>query len=258
MSKIALITGASRGIGLALSHLHAQAWHDLVLVARNKQKLSSIAEKFQKIYNITVHVIVEDLTDMVSVRNVYSICKDQSLHIDFLVNNAWFWWYGNFVDRSRDDDCAMIDLNIKALTFLTHLFLPDMISSWSWKILQVASTAGMVPWPLQAVYHATKAYVLSLSQAIAKELEWTWVTMTALCPWPVATWFAQTANLEDSAIFQQAVSPDTVAKDGYDAMMKGKLLVISWLPTYYKILLGIMPLLPRSYVLNEAKKAIKK
>jgi len=258
MKHTACITWASRGIWLELAHLHAQAGHNVVLVARSSKDLEALAKKLTSTYNIQAHICVCDLTQDNGPEQVYTFCKEHNLHIDYLINNAWFGGYGAFAERSWEDDHGMINLNIVALTQLTHLFLPDMLEKKSWHILQVASTAGMVPGPFQAVYHATKAYVLSLSQAIAKEIEDTWVTMTALCPGPVATGFAKAANLEDTEIFQQAAPASDVAKDGFDAMLQWKLVVISWLPTYYKLLLSVLPLLPRKVVLNEAAKAIQK
>lgn len=256
--SVACITWASRWIGLELARLHAQQGHTLVLIARNEDDLQRIAKEFARTYSICVHILPLDLTQTDADKIVWEFCQENDLTVDYLVNNAWFWWYGAFAQREREQDSAMIDLNIKALTALTHRFVPDMVARGSWKILQVASTAWMVPGPMQAVYHATKAYVLSLSQAVASELEGTWVTMTALCPGPVDTNFAHVADLEDTTVFQDPASPSDVAQDGFDAMQQGKLVVISWLSGYYKLLIGMLPLLPRRVVLNQAKKAIAK
>lgn len=197
-----------------------------------------------------------DLSQTDAPEQIYHICKQKNLTIQHLINNAWFGGYGFFQNQDWIQHISMIQTNIIALTQLTYLCLPDMIAHKNGKILQVASTAGMIPGPMQAVYHATKAYVLSLSQALAKELEWTGVTVTALCPWPVDTNFAQVAHLQNSQIFKHAVKANVVAQDWFHALMNGELVVVSGLPMYYRFLLGMMPLFPRSFILNQAKKAI--
>lgn len=257
-TQTALITGASRGIGRSLAQLHALAGHDLVLVARNETQLQELADQLQANHQIATTIIPADLTDAQQVEQVFTTCQDQHIDIDYLINNAGFGGYGRFDQRDRTDDQAMIALNINALTHLTHLFLPGMIKRKRGKIMQVASTAGMVPGPMQAVYHATKAYVLSLSQALAAELAEIPITVTALCPGPVDTDFAKEANLEDTSVFADAAPVDQVAQDGFEGMMRGKLVVITGLPTYYRLLLGLLPLLPRKFVLKQARQAVSK
>ncbi len=254
----ALITWASRGIGKSLAHLHAQDGHNLVLVARSQDDLDVLKQDLIKEYHIIVHTMSIDLSKPDSASWVYEYCKKHDIKIDYLINNAGFGGYGELWKQDWIKHQSMIDLNITTLTHLTYLFLPEMIARKSGKILQVASTAGMIPGPMQAVYHATKAYVLSLSQAVSKELEWTGVTITALCPGPVDTWFAKVANVVDSKAFQYAADVDEVAREGYRAMMRGDLVIISGLPRHYRFLMSLLPLLPRSFVLSQAKQAIQK
>jgi uncharacterized protein len=254
--QYALITGWSRGIWLELAKLHAQAGHGLVLVARNQQELTNAQTILKAIADVPVHVFSQDLSVPWAAQAVVDFCAASELQIEYLVNNAWFGWKGNFWEQDLTRHQQMIQTNLTALTELTYLILPQMIKRKSGRVLHVWSTAGMVPGPTQAIYHATKAYVNSLSQAIAWELKGTGVTMTVLCPGPVDTWFFETANIVSTQINKQAVSADGVAQDGYDAMMDGELLVVSWLPAYYKILMNLMPLLPRSFILQQAYKAI--
>lgn len=254
----ALITWASRGIGRALAHLHAQDGHTLVLVARSEADLQQVQQELTDAYDIKVYTLALDLSLPESATQIVDYCQQSHLSIDYLINNAWFGGYGEFWTQDWKTHESMISLNMTTLTHLTYLLLPSMIKKKSWKILQVASTAGMIPGPMQAVYHATKAYVLSLSQAIAKELEWTDVTVTALCPGPVDTWFAKVANVADTEVFKHAANVDDVARDGYRAMMRGELVVVSGLPWVYRFLMSLLPFLPRSFVLSQAKQAIQK
>jgi short-subunit dehydrogenase len=198
------------------------------------------------------------LTQSDDVNHVYSTCKTKDIHIDNLINNAGFGGYGAYEQASRDQHTDMIDLNIIALMRLTYLFLDDMKAAGHGRILQVASTAGMVPGPMQAVYHATKAFVVSLTDSLAIELEDTDITITALCPGPVETGFAEQADVADVAAFQSAADATTVAQDGYDAMMAGELFRISGLPRYYRMMIRLMPLLPRSLVVSQIKQSVTK
>src|SRR5438067_9972028 len=225
----ALITGASTGIGYELTKLFARDHHDLVLVARNAAKLSAIAGDLQRQFGITATAIPLDLTDALAPQALFDHLQRENIDIDFLVNNAGYGIRGKFADIPLEQSLGQIQLNITALTALTRLFLPPMIERRLGRILNVASTAGFQPGPLMAVYYATKAYVISFSEALANELQGTGVTVTCLCPGATDTEFQKRAGTEETRLFRtmRPMDASAVARDGYQAMMKGKPLVIS-------------------------------
>ncbi len=258
MKLTALVTGASGGIGRDLAYLHAKQGGDLVIVARSREGLEALQVELAEKYGTQVHVISSDLTAVDAIREIAEELRDLNIEVDVLINNAGFGGHGKFHKRSWDDDCAMIDLNVKALAELTHTFLQGMVNRNRGKILNVASTAGFLPGPMQATYYATKAFVVSFSQAIAEELADTDVTVTALCPGPVATGFAERAQLDGVEAFKKNVATSkSVAKVGYRAMERGDLIAINdW---KLRLLLGwIVPLLPRSMVLRLSKQTMTK
>ena len=224
-----LITGASGGIGEELARIFAQHSHDLVLVARSEGKLKLLSEALEKEYNVQVHVMPADLTDPAAPGRLSEILARQNVTIDGLVNNAGFGRQGAFADIDPAGTADMIQLNIAALTQLTRLFLPGMLQRRHGKVLNVASTAGFIPGPLMAVYYASKAYVLSFSEALAEEVAGTGVSVTTLCPGPTETNFAATAGNQDSSLFRSGKVMDarTVAQIGYEGLMAGKRLVIA-------------------------------
>jgi len=223
----ALITGASSGIGLELARIFAANRHDVVLVARSEDKLRELARECEQ-KGVRAHVVAVDLAKPDPARTIADRVAALGLPIDFLVNNAGFGVYGRFAATPLDKELESIQVNVVALTDLTKHFLPPMIARRSGRILNVASTAAFVPGPLMAVYYATKAYVVSFSEAIANELEGTGVTVTALCPGPTATGFQAAAHLEGSRIVSLLRKADSlsVAQAGYDAMMAGKVIEI--------------------------------
>lgn len=221
--KKALITGASGGIGLELAKLFAADDYDLVLVARSADKLEQIAADFRAKNGVEVQVLAKDLGAAGSAQDVFAAVGA----CDVLVNNAGFATYGKFADSHLEDERNELQLNIVTLTELTRLFLPGMIASKWGRILNVASTAGFQPGPLMAVYYASKAYVLSFSEAIADELLGTGVSVTCLAPGATETGFQERAKMGDVPLFKAAVADaSSVAKAGYSALMKGKSLVI--------------------------------
>ncbi|NGQ93601.1 SDR family oxidoreductase [Brevibacillus sp. SYP-B805] len=227
MKGTALITGASGGIGKELAELFAQDGYHLVLVARSGEILQQLAAELSAQYKIQAEVIVKDLEDPSTAFEIYEEVREKGIHIDFLINNAGFGVYGEFVNTALQAELNMIDLNIKTLTALTKLFLPGMIRSRRGGILNVASTAAFQPGPLMAVYYATKAYVLSFTEALANELKGTGITVTALCPGPTNTGFSDRANLEQSKLFQMgSMNAREVAEIGYNGFMQGKTIVI--------------------------------
>jgi short-subunit dehydrogenase len=197
-----------------------------VLVARSADKLTQVATELQA-HNISVKTIALDLATPLASKFLFDQLRDTT--IDTLVNNAGFGAFGEFAQMPEAEILGQIHLNITALTELTRLFLPSMIQRRSGRIMNVASTAAFQPGPLMAVYYATKAYVLSFSQAIANELRGSGVTVTCFCPGATHTGFAQRAGTENSRIFKQfgAMPAERVARDGYRAVMEGKTIAIS-------------------------------
>ena len=224
----ALVTGASSGIGLELATLLAKNHHDLVLIARGRERLDGIARGLTEEFGVTATVLPADLTDPSAPIDIVLALAEQKLSIDVLVNNAGFGVYGFFANTPLEKELAMIQVNITALTHLTKLLLPRMLERRRGRILNVASTAAFQPGPLMAVYYATKAYVLSFSEALGNETAGTGVTVTALCPGPTITEFQKRAGLEMTRLFKSPLVMDapTVARAGYDGMMRGKRVVV--------------------------------
>lgn len=254
MNKTALITGASSGIGLELARIHASKGGNLIITARRKEKLATLKDQLEQEYGITVSVIACDLSQPGAAQELYKQVKNNGHKIDFLMNNAGFGLGGKFHELELDRQQQMIQLNVNALVELTYYFLPDLIKKGSGKILNTSSTASLMPGPLQAVYFATKAFVTSFSNAIAEELKGTGVTVTNLMPGATKTEFAAQAELENAALFQKTASAYDVALDGYNAMIDGKLDVISGVTTSQKIMMNLAPLVPKSIILKQVKK----
>jgi len=223
-----LITGASGGIGYELAKLFARDHHNLVLVARSADRLAQVAAELQA-QGVTVKTIALDLAAPHAPKFLFDQLQREGVAIDILVNNAGFGAFGEFAQMPEDEILGQIALNITALTQLTRLFLPSMMQRSGGKIMNVASTAAFQPGPLMAVYYATKAYVLSFSEAITNELRNSGVTVTCFCPGATHTGFAKRAGTEKSRLFKQlgAMSSEKVALDGYRALMEGRTLAIS-------------------------------
>ncbi len=257
MANTALITGASSGIGTEFARIHARNGGDMVLVARSADKLNELKQELESAYKVSVTVITADLSVAGSAAQVFAATEAAGTQIDVLINNAGFGGHGKFHERALAEEEAMMQLNMATLTSLTHLYLQGMIARGQGKVLNVASTAAFLPGPLQAVYYATKAYVLSFSQAIAEELNGTGVSVTALCPGAVKTGFVERGNLEGVEVFDKAASAESVAECGYKAMQKGQLVVINE-PALSFLLNWVTPLLPRKVVLKVSRKAMEK
>ncbi|MDQ3292063.1 MAG: SDR family oxidoreductase [Bacteroidota bacterium] len=226
--KTALITGASGGIGYELAKQFARHQHNVVLVARSEAKLIEIAQELQATYGIQAIVLAQDLSNPDAVSTIFSELQSRNIIIDFLVNNAGFGDFGFFVETDWAKEERMINLNITTLTHFTKVFARDMVKRRFGRILNVASTASFQSGPLMAVYFATKAYVLSFSEAIANELQGTGVTVTALCPGPTESGFMQASALESSKLFKGKKIPGSseVAAFGYKALMSGKTVAV--------------------------------
>ncbi len=227
MSKTALITGASGGIGYELALLLARDGFDCILVARSRDKLDELAARLESEFRVKTLVVARDLSKPTAVDEIYEEVSAASMSIDVLVNNAGFPVYGRFVDTDWRAELDMLQVNVVALTALTKLFVRGMVERRNGRILNLASTAAFVPGPLMAVYYASKAYVLSFSQALANELQGTGVTVTALAPGPTRTGFQKRGVMEDSRLVRgQIADAKSVAAAGYRGMMRGKTIVI--------------------------------
>jgi short-subunit dehydrogenase len=250
----ALITGASSGIGLELANLFARDGNDLVLVARSEGKLRQLASRLEGEFGIATRVLAADLAKPHAAQELVMTLNVHEVTIDALVNNAGFGLTGPFVATDLEKELEMIQVNIVALTELTKLLLPGMVTRRSGRILNLASTAAFQPGPLMAVYYATKAYVLSFSEAIADELRDSGVTVTALCPGPTDTGFAAAARLESSRLFNMAkpMSSAGVARVGYEAMKRGKRVVIPGIRN--KLLAQSIRVTPRRMVTSFVRK----
>ena len=226
--RTALVTGGSGGIGLELAKVLARAGFDIALVARKRDTLEAAAGQLEGQYDVRVHVFAADLRRSASPESVFDFLANENIPIEVLVNNAGFGLGGEFADTELTRELEMIQVNIAALTHLTKLFLPPMIKRKSGHILNLASTAAFQPGPLMAVYYATKAYVLSFSEALAEELRNSGVTVTALCPGPTRSDFASTARVGSSRLFTLFGIADAadVAEFGVQAMMQGKRVAI--------------------------------
>lgn len=221
--SFALVTGASAGIGLQISKIFARHEHDLVLVARRREKLEALAETLRVEHGRVVHVVSADLSVPGAGQQVYDAVQRAGVHIDYLVNNAGLGSSGAFIELSPERELEIVQVNIAALVQLTRLFLPPMVQRRGGRVLNIASTAAFQPGPLMATYYASKAFVLSFSEAIAHELADTGVSVTAHCPGATATEFADAAQISDTKLFTTVPvsSAVEVAEHAYRAMMDG-------------------------------------
>ncbi len=254
MNNTALITGASSGIGREFCRIHAGRGGNLVMVARSRDKMEQLKKELENEYGIKAMIIEKDLSLPDAAKEIYDEVKKAGIEIEYLINNAGFGGRGKFHEREWEKDRTMIHVNIMALTALTRYFLPGFVSRNSGRILNVSSTASFLPGPLQAVYYATKAYVTFFSNALNEELHDTNITVTNLMPGPTESGFAGVSGMDKTGIFTTATSARTVAKDGYEGMMKGKLDVVTGLPFHQKLALYMAPLLPKRMLLKEIRR----
>ncbi len=258
MKKTALITGSSGGIGEEFVKLFAADGYDLILVARNEEKLNQLKDDLNEKYSIEITVIAQDLAVSGAASTLYKTVEKLEKKVDVLVNNAGFGDYGFFWETSFEKEESMMQLNMLTLTQLTKLFLPSMIKNKFGRIVNVASTAAFQPGPLMAVYFATKAFVLNLGEALSNELKGTGVKLTTLCPGATKTSFAENASVNDSNLFkkQKVDTPEEVAAFGYKAMNKGKRLAIYGRKN--RFLVFSTRLIPRSTVIKVTRKMTEK
>jgi hypothetical protein len=254
MSQTALITGASAGLGAELARLFARDAHDVILVARRRDKLDALAAELKAKHGVAAHVIAEDLTSPGAPARIAAEVRERGLDVDFLVNNAGFGTTGAFAELDVVRELEEIQVNVTALVHLTRIFLPAMITRKSGRVLNLGSTAGFQPGPFMAVYYATKAFVNSFTEALGFELRGTGVTATVSCPGATETEFAAVAGNEKTLLFK-ATAPMTaaeVAEHAYRAMMRGEAMAVPG----FKNKAGIQSLrvAPRSVVLALAAK----
>lgn len=248
----ALVTGASGGIGLELAKLAAADGHDVVLVARDAARLAAAGEEIARAHGVRHHAVAADLMDPAAPEAVFRAVREAGIEVEVLVNNAGFGLFGPFVQSGAEAatelsrELGMLQINVVALTHLSKLFLPAMVARGRGGVLNVASTAAFQPGPLMAVYYASKAYVLSFSEALAVELKGTGVTVSTLCPGPTRTEFQKAAAMEDSRLFNapHVMTAEEVARTGWRAFRGGKPMVVPGVVN--KVLAQGTRFLPRS------------
>jgi len=252
-----LITGASGGIGLELARIHASKGDDLVLVARNGNRLAEIKSELESKFSISVRFLVRDLSVRYAAKKVFDEVSHHNIEIDYLINNAGFGDFGLFAECDWEKQEQMINLNIMALAHLTRLFLPGMISRGGGKILNVSSLAAFTPGPTMSVYFATKVFVLSFSEALNNELKEKGITVTALCPGSTESKFHEVALGDPKLVRERKMmSAQKVAEIGYNAMMKGNPVVIPGFKN--SLLVFASRFVPRGVVVKQTRKMQEK
>jgi short-subunit dehydrogenase len=242
-NRYAVITGATSGISFELAKLFAADGYNLIIVARSQEELQQRTDEFKSQYNIDVIPVSKDLFQPNAAFEVYDEIKSKNVLVDVLVNDAGQGQFGLFVESDIKRLLDIIQLNVSSLTSMTYLFLKDMVARNEGKILQLASIASDMPGPWQAVYHATKAYVLSFTEALYNELKDSAVTITALQPGATNTDFFNKAEMQESKILDSKLSdPAEVAKDGYEALMKGDDSIVSGMKN--KAMVGMAHVMP--------------
>ncbi|MNW31301.1 NADP-dependent 3-hydroxy acid dehydrogenase YdfG [compost metagenome] len=248
MKKTVLITGVSGGIGKELADRFAKDGFNLVLVARSKGKLLELAKEYQKQHGTHALVIAKDVASPGVPEEIFAELKEKGIVVDYLVNNAGFGLYGTFLETNLKEETNMIDVNIKALTIMTKLFLPDMVKRGQGGVMNVASLVAFFPGPMMSIYYATKAYVLSFTEALENELSGTGVTVTALCPGVTSTGFVDRSGMGDSKLIKNGAIMEAgqVAEEGYRGFLRGDTIII---PGARNRLMAFIPrLLPRKWV----------
>lgn len=227
--QYALVTGGSSGIGYELAKLLANDGYNLVIVARTESDLQRVSDEIKAKYGVEVVTIPKDLFDRENSFALYNEIVSRNIQIDILINDAGHGAYGEFVDTDIRKELDIIDLNVCSVVILTKLFLKDMLSRGDGKILNLSSIASKAPGPWQSVYHGTKAFVQSFTEAIRSEIKGKGVTVTALLPGATDTDFFRKADMLDSKIVKESklYSPEEVAHDGYKALMNDDDMVVS-------------------------------
>jgi short-subunit dehydrogenase len=254
--KVALITGASSGIGMAIAKLHASKGGDLILVARRKERLEALSAELQDLYKTGVYIIAGDLSTEGTPKEIFREIEKNKFQIDYLVNNAGFSKIGYFNELEWKEIRSMMRVNMMSMVELTHFILLGMKLRNHGRILNVASSAAFAPGgPLQTIYYATKAFIVSFSQGLAGELAETGITVTALCPGATATEFEKVSGLDKTPLFsmEKVYTAEEVARDGYEAMLRGDLVKMTALTPMNKFVLRNMNYFPARRVLQQIK-----
>ena len=248
--QTALVTGASRGIGYELAKLLARDGYDLVLVARNEQELNQLGEEMKREYGTAVTVMAKDLSVATAPKEVFEEVERRGIRVDVLVNNAGFGTIGPFVRQALDGQLRMVQVNVTALVHLTGLFLPEMVARGTGRILNVASTAAFQPGPLMAVYYASKAFVLSFSEALWEEARGTGVKVSCLCPGSTVSKFREVAGTNKVRLSRAgAQMPSmTVARMGYGAWQSNKRVEVTGARN--RAIASVVRFLPRTTLLR--------
>ena len=249
----ALVTGASAGIGRELARLFAERGHDLVLVARRRDELERLASELGARHGVAADVVACDLAQDGAAARVCEELDRRALDVVYLVNNAGFGLAGRFVETDGAVESSMLHVNVVALTELTKLLLPPMVAARRGGVLNVASTAAFQPGPLMAVYYASKAYVLSFTEALAEELRGTGVAATVLCPGPTRSGFQERAGVGDTMLVRAGLmDARPVAEAGYDALVRGRRVVVPGVKN--KVLAQSVRVAPRVVVTRVVKR----
>ncbi|HBC57643.1 MAG TPA: short-chain dehydrogenase [Gammaproteobacteria bacterium] len=254
-TKTALITGASFGFGYEFTKLFAQDGYNLVLVARSENRLEEIAQQHRDKWGIEVTIIAKDLFLATAPQEIHDEIQSKGIEIDVLVNNAGFGNYGRFSDIDTEKELNLVQLNVVAVTHMTRLFLPNMIQRGSGRILNVASMAAWLPGPYMATYFASKAYVLSFTEAIAEECRGTGVRAMALCPGVSITEFQKTAQNQSALIGKNipgaTMSAEKIANHAFDDLMKEKIVSIPGIGN--RLAVQMLKFVPRSLLRRGVK-----
>jgi short-subunit dehydrogenase len=252
--KYALVTGGTSGIGYELARMLARDGNNLVIVSRSEVHLERVADEFTQEFGIDVITISKDLFDPENAFAVYDEVRSKSIEVDILINDAGQGQYGKFIDTDIRRELKIINLNISSLVVLTKLFLRDMVGRGHGRILNLSSIASKLPGPWQSVYHGTKAFVQSFTEAVRSEVQGTGVTVTALLPGATDTDFFNKAQMTESKIVKgkELDDPAKVAEDGYKAMMAGDDMVISGAKNKMQVVQG--NILPDAVVAKRMKK----
>jgi uncharacterized protein len=254
----ALITGASGGIGKAFAEKMAARRINLVLVARSEAKLNQLASELQAKYSIKVDVIIKDLTEIGATNSVFDYTQMRGIAIDYLINNAGFGDYGDFAKSNENRQTQMVQLNILALVDLTHKYLPLMRQQNSGNIINIASIAAFQPIPYISVYAATKAFVLSFSQALWAENRSYGIRVLCSCPGPTETNFFTEAKFPETIAEKntQIMPPEVVVQDAFRALEKGDSVVVSGGFTNHAIA-NLSRIVPRQSLVSFLEKQFK-
>lgn len=252
MKKTVLVTGASSGIGMELAKIFANNGYNLVLVARRKAQLEKLSDELTKKHHILTTIITKDLSQSTSPDEIFKELKEKKIQIDILVNCAGTQIYGEFQKTDIEKELQLIQINMVSLTQLTKLAIEEMMKRGAGKVLNIGSTGSFAPAPLNAIYCATKAYVLNFSEGIATDLKGTGISVTTLCPGATRTEFAEKAKIQNTWLFNLSVmSAEKVAKIGYKALFKGKRVEIAGMSN--KLLAFSIRFIPRWLVLKTGK-----